>query len=157
MKYSLIFAIALFFAQAGFSQSNSTPTLITKNKAFTGAKAKKKTYKAIYQLDTDDPKVIAKTIRNINNALNDPRIKDHIKIELVAYAGGTQALLKKNKQYEEPIKDLINKGVIVAQCENSIHEQNRTKAEFFDFIGYTPSGNAELIIRASQGWVIVKP
>lgn len=157
MKYGLLFCAVLFFAQAGNAQLADTAKLIKENMAYNGAKAKKMEYKAIYQLDTDDPGTIHKTIRNINNLLNDPRLKNHVKVELVTYAQGTQALLKVNKQYEQPIRDLVNKGVIVAQCENSVHEQHRTKAEFFDFIGYTPSGNGELVIRAQEGWVIIKP
>ena len=157
MKYGLFLFALIAIAQTGFSQTATESALVQKNKLYTGAKASGVESKVIYQLDTDDPKIIGKTIRNINNAITDPRLKGHLKIELVTYAGGTQALLKKNSQYQEPIKDLINKGVIVAQCENSIREQGRTKAEFFDFIGYTPSGNGELIIRAQQGWAIVKP
>ncbi|ULT27487.1 hypothetical protein KUH03_12560 [Sphingobacterium sp. E70] len=52
-------------------------------------------YKAIYQLDSNDPKTIEKAIRNINNVLKDPRLKGHLQIELVAFSGGTEAYLKR--------------------------------------------------------------
>lgn len=131
--------------------------LLLDNHQYSGAVAKKKAYKAIYQLDSNDPKTIEKAIRNINNVLKDPRLKGRLQIELVAFSGGTEAFLKKNSQYEKPLKNLVEKGVIVAQCLNTLEERHIAKEELFDFIGYVPSGNGELILRANEGWVIVKP
>ncbi|WP_293956438.1 MULTISPECIES: DsrE family protein [unclassified Sphingobacterium] len=131
--------------------------LLLNNHHYSGAVAKKKAYKAIYQLDSNDPKTIEKAIRNINNVLKDPRLKGRLQIELVAFSGGTEAYLKKNSQYEKPLKDLVEKGVIVAQCLNTLEEKHIAKEELFDFIGYVPSGNGELILRANEGWIIVKP
>jgi len=131
--------------------------LLLDNHQYSGAVAKKKAYKAIYQLDSNDPKTIEKAIRNINNVLKDPRLKGRLQIELVAFSGGTDAYLKMTSQYEKPLKDLVEKGVIVAQCLNTLEEKHIAKEELFDFIGYVPSGNGELILRANEGWVIVKP
>lgn len=157
MKYT-VFTLALFLnIHYGLAQKNNQPDALQQNKAFHGAQVASKTYKAIYQLDTDDPKIINKTLRNIKNVLEDPRLKNNLKIELITFSGGTQALLKKNKQYKKPLEKLIKKGVIVAQCENSVEEQGRTKDEFFDFVSFVPSGNGELVIRAAQGWAIIKP
>lgn len=123
---------------------------------FTGAVATQNMYHAIYQLDSNNPKTIGKTIRNINNALNDPRLKGKLKIELVAFSGGTEAYLKGSK-YEDALKDLVEKGVIVAQCHNSLVERKISRDSLYDFVAIVPSGNGELIIRAAQGWTIIKP
>ncbi|MDM1294897.1 DsrE family protein [Sphingobacterium sp. N143] len=147
----LLVAIATLGAKA---QDNK---LLLQNRQYTGAVAQKKAYKAIYQLDSNDPKTIEKAIRNINNVLKDPRLKGHLQIELVAFSGGTEAYLKKNSQYQQPLRELVEKGVIVAQCLNTLEEKHIAKEELFDFIGYVPSGNGELILRANEGWVIVKP
>ncbi len=79
-----------------------------------------------------------------------------IEVELITFSGGTEVMLK-DSGYEDALKELIAKGVRVAQCTNSLHERNLKKEQLFDFIGYVPSGNGELVIRASEGWVIVKP
>lgn len=161
MRNIFLFTALLFLMhQSACAQSQNATAVdpLTKNSQFTGATADADGYKAIFQLDTDNPKIIEKTFRNINNTLKDPRLEGKVQIELITFSGGTQALLKANAdKYEKKIKDLIQKGVIVAQCENSLTEQNRTKDEFYDFIGYVPSGNGELIIREQQGWTIVKP
>lgn len=127
-----------------------------KNRAFTGAQSNKKMYHVIYQLDNSDTKIIEKTFRNINNALNDVRLSGKIEIELVAFGGGTDAYLKGNK-YETDLKSLVSKGVIVSQCNNTLKERKITRDQIYDFIAVVPSGNGELIIRQAQGWAIIKP
>lgn len=154
--YKTTLAIWTILSLICFSATAQSPAIET-NKKYTGAVASNKSYKAIYQLDSNDPKTIEKAIRNINNVLNDPRLEGNVQIELITFSGGTETYLKSNKQYEEPLKDLINKGVIVAQCTNSLKERKLKKEDLFDFIGYVPSGNGELIIRANEGWVIIKP
>ncbi|WP_300602329.1 DsrE family protein [Niabella sp.] len=127
-----------------------------KNRSFTGAVAVKKQYRVIYQMDNGDPKVIEKVLRNLNNALNDPRLKGKLQAELVAFSGGTDAYLKGSK-YEETLKSLVEKGVIVAQCANTLHERNIERDKIYDFIGVVPSGNGELILRQAEGWSVIKP
>jgi len=138
------------------SNAQTTNDLLQKNREFSGAKATQKMYHAIYQLDENDPKVIGKTIRNINNALNDPRLKGKVQIELVAFADGTDAYLVGSK-YEEDLKSLVEKGVIVAQCNNTLQERKISRDKIYNFIAVVPSGNGELIIRQAQGWSIVRP
>lgn len=129
---------------------------IDENKNYTGARAERPAYKAIYQLDQSSPDIIKKAIRNINNLLADPRLKGKVQVELVAYSGGTEAF-RKNGDYEDKLKGLIEEGVIVVQCLNTLKERNIDKSELYDFIGFVPSGNGELVIRATEGWTIIKP
>ena len=154
-KIFFVVCSTLLLASTTQAQSKNTD-LFAKNKAFTGATATQKSYKAIYQLDTNDPKTIEKTIRNINNALTDPRLKGKVQIELVAFSGGTDAYLKTGK-YENELRSLVEKGVIVAQCHNTLVERRISPDQIYDFIAIVPSGNGELIIRQAQGWSIVKP
>jgi len=88
--------------------------------------------------------------------LEDPRLKGKVQVELVAFSGGTEAY-RKTSEFEEGIKGLVEKGVTVVQCLNTLREKKISKDELFDFIGFVPSGNGELVIRAAEGWTIVKP
>ncbi|MBN8786570.1 MAG: DsrE family protein [Terrimonas sp.] len=150
-KLSLSLLVLCLMAAAATAQTN-----LEKNAAFTGAKATQKKYHAIYQLDNNDPRVIEKALRNLNNALTDPRLEGKIEIELIAFAGGTEAYLKDSK-YENDLKALVEKGVIVAQCNNTLRERKISRDQLYDFIAIVPSGNGELIIRQAEGWAIVKP
>lgn len=153
-KIFRLFVPCLLFSGITFGQATSSKLEI--NSQFKGAVASQKMYHAIYQMDRNDPKTIQKTIRNINNALNDPRLKGKLEIELVAFSGGTEAFLKTSK-YESALKDLIDRGVIVAQCHNSLVERKISRDQLYDFIAIVPSGNGELIIRSAEGWAIIKP
>lgn len=147
----MIFVISLTSIHA---QSDSA--LLIKNKNFKGATASKKSYKAIFQLDTNDPKIITKTIRNINNALNDPRLEGKLQIELIAFSGGTDAYLKQSA-YEDDLSKLVRRGVIVTQCNNTLRERKIDPSEIYNFIAIVPSGVGELIVRESDGWAVIKP
>lgn len=126
------------------------------NADFKGAEAKLPHYKALYFVDDTASAKISMTLRNINNALEDPRLKGKAEIELVAFSGGYTMFLKSGK-YESQLKALQAKGVILAECENTLRERKIDKATLFDFIGYVPSGNGEIIIRGGEGWTIVHP
>lgn len=150
--------IAFFLLGLGwqFADGQELSPALQKNLHFKGAEAKEKEYSAIFQLDTNNPEIVKKTFRNIRNVMQDKRLVGKLKIELVTFSGGTD-VMRKSSPYIDDLKDIIEKGVQVAQCENSLRERKLTKKDILDFIPYVPSGNGELIIRASEGWVVIKP
>jgi len=150
-KTILICSLFLMIAGAtttGFAQ--------TKPQEFTGAKATLKNYKALYILNSGDEKKITGTLRNMKNALEDPRLKGKLDLELIVFGDGV-AVYDKNGTFEKTLKDLQARGVLLAQCENTIKERHIEKSSLFDFISYVPSGNGEIIIREYQGWAVVHP
>lgn len=148
----LTLALSLFVIVVN-AQTNSEA--FEKNRAFTGAKAPRKMLHAIYPLDTNDPKVIEKTFRHIENALTDPRLVGKVQIELIGFGGGTEAYLKGSK-YEADLKALLEKGVIISQCNNSLMQRKISRDQIYDFIAVVPSANGELIIRQAEGWAVIK-
>jgi uncharacterized protein len=67
---------------------------------FKGVEATQARYKAVYQLNNDQGVTIRATLRNIQNALNDPRLQDRLTIELVAHGAGATVFYK-DKPYGE--------------------------------------------------------
>ena len=151
MKRTILIC-SLFLMMAGATTSFSQ----TKQQEFTGAKATLKNYKALYVLNSGDEKKITSTLRNMKNALEDPRLKGKLELELIVFGDGV-AVYDKNGTFEKTLKDLQAKGVLLAQCENTIKERHIEKSALFDFISYVPSGNGEIIIREYQGWAVVHP
>ena len=145
----LLFVLVVCLSTQGFSQSASPSD-------FHGAEATLKSYKALYILDQSDEKKMKMVLRNINNALEDPRLKSKLEVELVAFADGVE-LFKKSNHLDTLLTNLQKKGVILAQCENTIRERKISKEELWPFISYVPSGNGEIIIRQYQGWATVHP
>ena len=147
-KASFIFItfITLFFT----AQSQTT------QKPFTGAEATLKNYKALYELNSSDTKTITSTLRNINNALEDPRLKGKLEVELIAFGDGL-SVYEKSNSFKKTLEALQEKGVILAACQNTIRERHIDKNNLFPFISFVPSGNGEIIIRQYQGWAVVHP
>ncbi len=152
MKTFQVIILVAFMAISFTTMAQKTDTPV-----FSGAKATKKTYKAIYQLNTDDEKKIKGTLKNIQNALEDPRLKGKVQIELIVHGGGTVLYMKNNSAYEEELKMLLSKGVILAQCENTLRERKIGKDQLFPFVSFVPSANGELIIRQTDGWAYIHP
>ncbi len=126
--------LAAFVVMVSPALAQTTPT-------FKGAEATLPKYKALYYLNDANPDKIKGTLRNINNALEDERIKGKVEIELVAFGAG-YTVFEKTAGYEETLLALQKKGVILAQCSNTIRErkipihQLRTKRQWRDH--YSP-------------------
>ena len=150
-KSVLVFMLAGFlYSTKTLSQSLPDPS------TFHGATADLKEYKALYIINQSDEKRIRGTLRNINNALEDPRLKGKLQVELVAFGDGVE-MFKKSNHYDTLLTNLQKKGVILAECENTIRERKISKDDLWSFISFVPSGNGEIIIRQYQGWATVHP
>ena len=149
-KYAFIlFAITLLaFVKPAHAQTDPA--------TFTGATAKLEHYDALYVINSADEKKIKGTLRNMANSLEDPRLKGKLHIELICFGDGV-AVYMKSGAYEQTLKDLQSKGVILAQCSNTVRERKIDKNDLFSFISYVPSGNGEIILRHYDGWAIVHP
>jgi len=121
-----------------------------------GAVAKLKTYNALYILNSNDEKKIKGTLRNIDNALEDSRLKGKLHVELVAFGDGV-AVYMKSGIFEPELQALRAKGVLLTQCYNTVKERRIDKNDLFSFITYVPSGNGEIILRQYEGWATVHP
>jgi hypothetical protein len=78
-KLSLIYFLLLTIAAASASFAQTTQPILS------GAKATLKNYKALYVLNNGDDKKINSTLRNIKNALSDPRLKGKLEVELIVF------------------------------------------------------------------------
>ncbi|QEC52568.1 hypothetical protein EDD80_10716 [Anseongella ginsenosidimutans] len=123
---------------------------------FTGARATLGSYKALYVVNSSDDKRVKAALRNIRNALNDPRLKGKLEVELIVFGDGVE-IYRNGSPYRTALEGLKEKGVILAQCENTLNERGIRKSELYPFISFVPSGNGEIIIRQHQGWAIVYP
>ncbi|TKB96765.1 DsrE family protein [Pedobacter cryophilus] len=121
---------------------------------FTGAIPKLQQYKAIYVLNSDDNQKIMGVLGNIKNAINDPRLKGKLAVELIVFGAGVK-LYDKAGPFESVLKSLKARGVILAECENTLVKRHIDKKTLYPFISYVPSATGEIIIRSSEGWAVV--
>lgn len=123
---------------------------------FVGAKADKSQYNVIFHIDAGGEATIKKTLNNIENLLNDPRLKGKVNVELLANSKGF-AVYVKNNGFEEKLRHLQKEGVILSQCSNTLKELHVDRNNLYPFISIVPSGMGEITIRESQGWAYIHP
>lgn len=149
-RINLVLTALLCFMTVGvYSQSG-------KIEIFKSAEAPKSHYNALYVLNESDDKKIRGILRNINNVMNDPRLKGKLHIEVVAFSDGVE-MYKKSNHYDTLLLPLKERGVVFAQCARTMEERRIEKSELYDFVHYVPSGNGEIILRQYQGWAVVHP
>ncbi|WP_428328760.1 DsrE family protein [Mucilaginibacter sp.] len=145
---SILIALALLaFAKPVHAQADTT---------LAGATAKLSHYDALYILNSGDDHKIQATLHFIANALEDRRLKGKLHIELIAYSTGVN-IYKKSGPYEKQLKELYDKGVVFAECNNTVVAMNISRNDLFPFVVYVPSGNGEIILRHYDGWAVVQP
>ena len=123
---------------------------------FAGAQATKDHYGVIFHIDEGGQATIKKTLTNVENLLNDPRLKGKVQVELIANSKGF-AVYVKNNGFEEKLKELQKEGVILAQCSNTLHELNVDRNNLYSFVSIVPSGMGEITLREAQGWAYIHP
>ncbi|MDA8092557.1 MAG: DsrE family protein [Betaproteobacteria bacterium] len=123
---------------------------------FAGAKATRAHYGAIFQIDAGGNGAIKKTLTNIDNLLEDPRLAGKIRIELIANSKGYDVYVK-NNGFEKRLRQLQAKGVILAQCANTLRELHVDRKDLYPFISVVPSGVGEITLREAQGWAYIHP
>ena len=126
------------------------------NPHFAGANPTLRHYKSLYVLNSEDQRKIMGVLGNMKNAINDPRLKGKLSLELIVSGAGVK-VYEKDGPFEKALKSLKARGVILAECENTILKRHINKKTLFPFISYVPSATGEIIIRGSEGWVILYP
>ena len=76
----------LLISHSGFSQTES----LSGATEFTPAIATLDNYKALYIINSSDDRRVKGALRNIANAINDPRLKGKLQIELVVFSDGVE-------------------------------------------------------------------
>lgn len=123
---------------------------------FHGARPKHARYRAIFQVDSDAPGLFKKTLNNVRNVLEDPRLKGRVDVELLANGRGYE-IYKPGNGLEADLKVLAGRGVILAQCGNTLRELKLDAATLYPFIHVVPSAMGELVIRQGDGWAYIHP
>ncbi len=123
---------------------------------FHGAQATKASYGAIFQIDSGGDGAIKKTLNNIENLMDDPRLKGKVRIELIANSKG-YAVYVKNNGFEQKLLKLQKEGVILAQCNNTLRELHVDRKDLYPFVSIVPSGMGEVTLRESEGWAYIHP
>ena len=83
--------------------------------------------------------------------------ENKLKIEVVAYENGIQALLANNKETSQLLTKLANRGVVFKACRISMNAWNLKEDEFPLEVEFVPAGAPEVIRLQMQGYKYWRP
>lgn len=113
-------------------------------------------YKVIFHLNEEEK--TKDVLRNIKNLLEDMKNEnERIEVELLAHSSGVEAFKKTSKENKEEIKSLLEKGVEISLCNNTLKTLNLKKEDFIEEAVIVSSGVGELTKKQNEGWSYIKP
>lgn|SRR5690606_4712468 len=137
--------IILFFAMAIHTNHNPGAT---KSKVMD--EKEHKVIMQVTQADSAQQLVVVGQISNILKAL------PNAKIEVVCHSQGINLLVASQSKAVKHVKELIERGVVFAACENTMERKQIMKEDLLPGVTTVPSGMAELVLKQEMGWIYVK-
>ena len=113
----------------------------------------KSKYQAVFELTSDEHETWDGILGNVKNARE--ALKD-VEIAVVAHAKGIGIMTKKNKKFQDQMKELSQRGVSFLACKNTMESKNIDAKELLSFVSMVDSGVAEVIRKQKDDWAYVK-
>ncbi len=110
----------------------------------------------ILQLSTKDPGAINNLLFN---AVNIQKFygMDNVRIAVVAFGGGMQALYRKTSPVGERIESLLQYDIEFIACGNTMDATGNKPDELIEGVEMVTAGIPEIVERTMRGWVLIKP
>lgn len=112
-------------------------------------------YKTIFHFE-DDRKT-EKLLNNVMNLLDDmEEVNEEITIEVLVNADAVDVFKKENKDNQEVLKKLIQQGVTISVCQNSLMARDISENSLLEDIRIVRSGVGQLTRKQQDGWAYIK-
>jgi uncharacterized protein len=109
----------------------------------------------VFQLNEPDGPAWSSLALHVNNTMRSLADDGGSQVEVVFYGPGLSMLTKASTAYEEPLKQLSDKGVKLLACRNAMKMRNVKTEDLFPFAGQVDSGIAEIVRKQEAGWAYV--
>jgi hypothetical protein len=111
-------------------------------------------HRVVFEVNSPSP-AWDQVLGNIEN-MQKAFAPEPVQIEVVCFGKGLELLLKTDTAYEEHLKRVVDSGVSVMACQNSMRKRNVTTADLLPFAGQVDSGAAEVVRKQEAGWSYLK-
>ncbi|WP_162937322.1 DsrE family protein [Indioceanicola profundi] len=108
------------------------------------------------QLTSSDPQMINNILYNAVN-LQKFYGQDNVRIAIVAFGAGMEALYEKTTPVKDRITSLQQYDVEFVACGNTLETTGHTEDELIDGVTLVTAGIAEIVERQLRGWIYVRP
>lgn len=109
-------------------------------------------HRAVVHLNDAAPQKVQAVLQNITNLYK--ALDTEVQVELVAHGPG---LAVATTAASEQLTGLLDQGLALCVCQNSLTAQNLTPADLLDGAIVVPSGVAHLVTRQTEGWSYLHP
>jgi intracellular sulfur oxidation DsrE/DsrF family protein len=109
----------------------------------------------VMQISDNDPakwNLVMNNAHNVQKALG----AKNVEIEIVAFGPGIK-MVTLDSAAASRVTEMVEQGVKVFACENTMHGLKLTKEDMNPSVGYVPSGVVEIMQRQLQGWAYIRP
>ncbi len=109
----------------------------------------------VLSISSADEKEINHVLSTANNVLKfyGP---ENVEMEIVAYAGGIEGVLKKHTKIAERVKTLMLYEVSFVACGNTMRTKEIDKSELIEGTEIVTAGIVEIIEKSKFGWTYIK-
>lgn len=111
--------------------------------------------KMVIQVSDNDPQKWQLAMGNAKNIQKDLG-RENVDLEIVTYGPGIM-MLKANSKAEKGVAEMINSGVKVVACENTMAKEKFKKTDMLPVVGYVPSGVVEILKKQEAGYAYLRP
>ena len=111
--------------------------------------------KMVIQVSDNDPKKWELAVGNAKNIQKDMG-KENVDLEIVAYGPGIN-MLKADSKADKGVAEIVNSGVKVVACQNTMSKEKLSKEDMLSTVGYVPSGAVEIMKKQEQGYAYLRP
>ena len=112
--------------------------------------------KIILQLTSKNPRDINNLLFNVVNVQKFYGM-DNVRIAVVAYGDGMQALYGKTSPVTERIRSLLQYDVEFVACGNTMTATGHGQDELIEGVELVTAGIPEIVERTLRGWVYIRP
>jgi Uncharacterized conserved protein len=103
-------------------------------------------------IQVSDINNVVQSLKSCRNLINE--IPDAV-VEVVFHQSAIGAVVK-GSSFEDDIRDLISRGVIVVACRNSMRDRGIKESDLIDGVTIVNAGVAEIVKRENEGWAYLK-
>lgn len=112
-------------------------------------------HKIVFEFSSDRQESWESLLNNVQNVQKALGL-EKTEVEVVAHGEGIGLLLITNTKLQDRIKQVAEKGVVFAACENTMRRKNIKKEDLFPFVKTVDSGVAEVVRKQEAGWSYIK-
>lgn len=112
--------------------------------------------KVVLQLSSGDPDTINNVLYNVVN-IQDFYGMDQVRIAVVAYGAGMEALYAETSPVRDRITSLQQYGIEFVACGNTMESTGHEPSDLIDGVTWVQAGIPEIIERKLDGWTAIRP